>query len=71
MDDISNNKNSKILGGEKLSMENYEEWFRSLEFWLSMNRLDWVVEDLILVVAINNGSLDIKRVNGKIKFSIY
>ncbi len=71
MDDISNSGGSKILGEEKLSIENYEEWFRFLEFWLSMNELDWVVEDLISAAAINNGPLNIKRVNGKVKFSIY
>ncbi len=40
MGDIFNSKNSKILNKKKLSMENYEEWFRSLKFWLSMNGLD-------------------------------
>ncbi len=36
-----------------------------------MNGLDWVAEDLILVAAINNGPLDTKRINNKVKFSIY
>ncbi len=71
MDDTSNNKDSKILGEKKLSIENYEEWFRSLEFWLSINGLDWVAKDPILTAAINNGPLNIKKINSKIKFSIY
>jgi len=71
MDDTSNSEDSKILGGEKLSIENYEEWFRSLEFWLSINGLDWVIKDLISAAAINNRPLDTKKVNSKVKFSIY
>jgi len=71
IDDTSNNKGSKILGGKKLSIENYEKWFRSLKFWLSMDGLDWVTKDLISAITINNRPLDTKRVNNKIKFSIY
>jgi len=36
-----------------------------------MNGLDWVTKNLISAAAINNEPLDIKRVNSKIKFSIY
>ena len=36
-----------------------------------MNGLDQIAENPILVAAINNGPLDTKRVNNKIKFSIY
>ena len=71
MDDTSNSGGSKILDKEKLSMKNYEEWFKSLKFWLSINGLDWVIKDLILDTAINNRPLDTKRVNNKVKFSIY
>ncbi len=36
-----------------------------------MNGLDWVTKDLISAAAINNGPLDTKRANSKVKFSIY
>jgi hypothetical protein len=67
MEDASSYGNNKILGGEKLFIKNHKEWFRSLEFWLLMNGLDWITEDL----NTTDRTLNVKKANGKVKFTIY
>jgi hypothetical protein len=67
MEDTSSYGNNKILGKEKLSMKNYKKWFRSLEFWLSINGLNWITENLNTI----DRTLNVKKANGKVKFTIY
>lgn len=35
----------KILGGAKLSRENYESFFQALDFWATMRKLRWIYSD--------------------------